>query len=89
MQRAALALALYPDDERHGDWSREQLVEMDGHFSAAMEQAFACGLESRESARREVKLPASAGPRFIAPLCPMIRDGLLRSAAELVFVARG
>jgi hypothetical protein len=88
---AALYALLDSEDDRYGQWSREELEAMNARFVAAMERAFACGLESRESARREVKLPASPGPRFIAPLCPMIRDGLLRSAAAcaVVFVARG
>jgi hypothetical protein len=73
-----------PDDERHGEWSREQLLEMDTRFAMALEQAFELGLESRESARREVKLPASPGPRWAIPLCSAVRDGLLRSAAPIV-----
>ena len=83
--------SLEPGDELDGLWTREQLLEMDMRFTAALEQAFACGLESRESARREVKLPASAGPRFVAPLCPAVSSGLLRSAAAsaVVFVAWG
>jgi hypothetical protein len=92
MRLAALALALHdPTDERHGEWSREELEAMNEKFTAALEQAFACGLESREAARREVKLPATLGPRQSTPLCPVVRDGLLRSAASsaLVFVARG
>jgi hypothetical protein len=86
MQLAALYALLDPDDERYGEWSQEQLVEMNARFVAALEQAFACGLESRQSARREVKLPASAGPRWSTPLCPIVRDRLLRSASDLVFV---
>lgn len=78
--------SLEPGDELDGLWTREQLLEMDMRFTAALEQAFACGLESRESARREVKLPASAGPRWSTPLCPIVRDRLLRSASDLVFV---
>src|SRR5262249_29000506 len=80
-----------PDDERHGEWSREQLLEMDARFVAAMEQAFELGLESRESAAGQVNLPASSGPRWSTPLCPAVWSGLLRSAAAstIVVVARG
>jgi hypothetical protein len=72
-----------------GGWTREQLIEMDSRFVAALEQAFACGLESRESARQQVKLPTNS-IRFSAPLCPATQDGLWRSAASdaAVFVAR-
>jgi hypothetical protein len=67
--RLNYALPLYePNDERHGEWTREQLLEMDARFTAALEQAFELGLESRESARREVKLPANGGPRGTTPL---------------------
>ena len=87
---AAIHALLNPDEEPlDGIWPREQLLQMDAQFSAALERAFASGAESRESARREVKLPASAGPRWSTPLCPAVASGLLRSAAELVFVARG
>jgi hypothetical protein len=76
------------EDLSEGTWTRERLVEMDLKFTAALEAAFAAGLESRESARREVKLPATLGPHFIAPPIP---DGLLRSPASdaTCFVARG
>jgi len=87
---ASLALALYPDDDRYGQWSRDELETMNARFVAALEQAFACGTESRESAGREVKLPANSGPRWVTPFCPVVRDGLLRSAASdaIVFVTR-
>jgi len=75
-------------DERDGLWSREQLIEMNTHFAERLEEAFRLGLESRASARREIKLPVTLGPRFV---CPMVPEGLLRSVAagETVFVARG
>jgi hypothetical protein len=38
-------------DARHGDWSRDELETMDACFVAAVEAAFASGLERRESAR--------------------------------------
>jgi len=38
-------------DERHGDWTREELVAMDDRFVAAVESAFQRGLESRAAAR--------------------------------------
>ena len=74
-------LARAPYDLEDGTWTSEQLTEMDMRFVAALERAFELGLESRESARREVKLPASRGPRWAIPLCSAVRDGLLRSAA--------
>jgi hypothetical protein len=77
-------------DTEHGAWTQEQLIEMNARFAMALEQAFELGLESRESAQREVKLPASR-PRWSTPLCSTVLDGLLRSAAgaSVVFVARG
>jgi len=70
------------ETEPDGAWTREQLEAMDAHFTAALEAAFAAGLESRESARREVKLPVSPGPRWSTPLHPEI--GLLQSAANWI-----
>jgi len=77
-------------DEQDGPWSREQLVEMDARFVAALERAFELGLESRASAANQVKLPASTGPRRVTPLTREIQEGLWRSSAAnaLVFVAR-
>ena len=87
MHLAALTLALYPDDGLDGAWTREQLLDMDSRFAAALERAFELGLERRASAAAQVKLPASRGPRFVASPCP---DGLLHSIAAdtLVFVCR-
>src|SRR5262249_50965493 len=81
--------ALLPEDERE-TWTREQLEAMDARFSAALEEAFRLGLESRESAAGQVKLPVSLGPRWVTPLTREIREGLWRSSAAnaLVFVAR-
>jgi|SRR5262249_43497948 len=39
-----------------GTWTREQLVEMDSRFRAAVEQAFAQGLESRAVAAATVRI---------------------------------
>src|SRR5215472_18797208 len=39
-----------PADELHGAWSREQLLEMDDRFTAAVKAAFDLGLESRAAA---------------------------------------
>jgi hypothetical protein len=76
-------------DAEYGAWTREELEAMDVRFVAALERAFELGLESRESARREVKLP-SHSPRWSTPLCATVLDGLLRSAAAsaLVVVVR-
>jgi hypothetical protein len=86
----ALDALLNSEDDRYGQWSREELEAMNARFAAALEQAFACGAESRESARRQVKLPTNSA-RFIAPLCPRVLEGLLRSPAAdtLVFIAKG
>jgi len=77
-------------DERDGLWSREQLIEMNARFTERLEEAFRLGLESRESAAGQVKLPASLGPRRVTPLTREIQEGLWRSSAAnaLVFVAR-
>jgi hypothetical protein len=88
MHLAALTLALYPDDGLDGAWTREQLLDMDSRFAAALERAFELGLESRASAAAQVRLPTNS-IRFVAPLCPVVQDGLLRSAeSALCFVAR-
>ena len=80
--------ALLPGDEQE-TWTKEQLEQMNARFIAALERAFELGLESRASARRDVKLPESPGPRWAIPLSSAVRDGLLRSAASgFVFVAR-
>jgi hypothetical protein len=87
---ASLALTLYPDDERWGQWSQDELETMNTRFVAAMETAFQSGQEHRESAAAQVKLPVNSGPRFVAPLCPATSSGLFRSVAPdtLVFVTR-
>jgi hypothetical protein len=79
-----------PGDEQHGAWPHERLLEMDAHFSAALEHAFELGLERRESAAGQVKLPASPGPRWAISLPREIQEGLWRSSAAdtLVFVTR-
>jgi hypothetical protein len=75
-------------DELDGLWSHDQLVEMNARFVAALEKAFAAGLERRSSAAGQVRLRPTLGPRFVAPPLP---DGLWRSAASdaTCFVARG
>ena len=77
-------------DEQDGPWTREQLIEMNARFAERLEEAFWLGLESRESAAGQVKLPASLGPRWVTPLTREIREGLWRSSAAdtPVFVAR-
>jgi hypothetical protein len=78
------------DDGAPGAWTKEQLVEMDARFVAALERAFELGLESRASAAAQANLRPSLGPRWVTPLTPEIRDALWRSSAAnaLVFVAR-
>lgn len=76
-----------PGDELQ-TWSKEELEAMNARFVAALERAFECGAESRESAADQVKLPASSGPRWATPLCPEVSNGLLRSAMS-GGVARG
>ena len=86
---ASLAHALYPDDERWGNWNREELEQMNAAFVTAVERAFASGLESRASAAAQVKLPTNSA-RLSTPLCPATQEGLFRSAAPdtTVFVTR-
>jgi len=88
----SLAHALYePNDELDGMWTRERLEEMNAAFTAALERAFELGLESRESARREVKLPARSAPRWSTPLSTQVLDSLLQSAmgGATMFIVRG
>jgi hypothetical protein len=80
---------LEPGDELDGFWPREQLLKMNARFTSALEQAFELGLESRESARQQVRLPTNSA-RFVAPLCPATQEGLFRSVTPdtTVFVRR-
>src|SRR5215813_7059894 len=48
-------------DAQSGLWSREQLLEMDSRFVAALEAAFAKGLESRAAAAATVWIGGMAG----------------------------
>jgi len=79
-----------PNDDRDGPWTHEQLIEMDARFAERLEEAFRLGLERRESAAGQVKLPASTGPRWTTPLTREIQEGLWRSSAAsaLVMVVR-
>jgi len=81
-----LGIAYAPGDERDGPWTHEQLIEMNTRFAERLEHAFELGLESRESAAGQVKLPASSGPRWTTPLTREIQDGLWRSSAASVLV---
>jgi hypothetical protein len=47
-------LTYNPEDE-HGTWTREQLIEMDERFVAALEEAFSSGSECRNSASAEFR----------------------------------
>ena len=81
--------ALLPEDEQ-GTWSREALEAMNARFAERLEEAFRLGLESRESAAGQVKLPVGLGPRWVTPLTREIQEGLWRSSAAnaLVFITR-
>jgi hypothetical protein len=70
-----------PGDQEQGEWSHENLEEMNARFIARMERAFETGQESRASAAREVKLPANSVPRMSTPLTREVQDGLWRSSA--------
>jgi hypothetical protein len=76
------------EDELDGLWSRERLIEMNARFTERLEEAFRLGLENRKSAAGQVKLPVSPGPRWATPLTREIQEGLWRSSASVVFVAR-
>ena len=75
-----------PRDPELGTWSREALETMNARFTERLEEAFRLGLESRESAAGQVKLPASSGPRWTTPLTREIQEGLWRSSAASVLV---
>ena|SRR6516162_10886741 len=45
-----------PGDEVCGDYTREQLIEMNDRFVAAVEATFAAGLESPSAAQATVKV---------------------------------
>jgi hypothetical protein len=54
-------------DDLHGDWPREQLVQMNDLFTAAVERAFELGLESRAAAGATVRVGSSLnGSRRLA-----------------------
>src|SRR5262245_20018792 len=50
-------------DELDGGWPREQLLEMDGRFTARVEAAFQAGLESRVAAAATVRVGHRNGGR--------------------------
>jgi hypothetical protein len=79
-----------PGDDLVGTWSYDQLIDMNQKFAAALEAAFAQGLERRISAASQVALPASPAPRFVMPICQTAWDALLRSPTSdsTVFVTR-
>jgi hypothetical protein len=79
-----------PGDDFVGTWSYDQLIDMNQKFAAALEAAFAQGLERRISAANQVKLPTTPGPRFVSPICQAAWNALLRSPTSdsTVFVAR-
>jgi hypothetical protein len=72
-----------------GPWAKEQLVEMNAAFAAALNRAFSAGAENPASAAGQVKLPISR-PRWTTPLTREIAEGLWRSSAAsaLVMVVR-
>lgn len=49
----ALAAPDAPESGEPGCWTRDEFVEMDARFAAALESAFRSGEESRASARTE------------------------------------
>jgi len=54
-------------DGQCGDWTRDQLLEMDAAFVAAVEAAFRSGLESRAAAAATARLkPALNGNQRLA-----------------------
>src|SRR5262245_45379190 len=59
LQRLALS-DLDELDRQCGLWSREQLLEMDGRFTAAVEAAFRSGRESCASASATIRLNGDA-----------------------------
>src|SRR5215471_18482092 len=70
-------------DELDGLWSRERLIEMNARFTERLEEAFRLGLESRESAAGQVKLPASLSPRYGKGLArPDLTAVRVRGAAD-------
>ena len=78
------------EDLGEGTWTRERLEQMNARFTERLEQAFELGLESRESAASQVKLPVNPSPRWVTPLTREIQEGLWRSSAAsaLVMVVR-
>jgi hypothetical protein len=48
-------------DAGHGDWTREQLVDMDSRFCEALEAAFQTGGESRAVATATVRVTQPRG----------------------------
>jgi len=82
---------LEDDPGLDGTWSREAFEAMNARFAERLEQAFALGLERRESAAGQVKLPVTPGARWVTPLTREIQEGLWRSSAAsaLVMMTRG
>jgi hypothetical protein len=79
-------------DAQSGLWSREQLLEMDSRFVAALEAAFAKGLESRAAAAATVRIGrngnAAAIESAIGAAWNSLRDrkGEMSASEVLAFV---
>jgi hypothetical protein len=77
-----------PGDERHGDWTRAELAEMDGRYVAAVEAAFEEGLESRAAAAATVRVTKPTEEEAIEAAWKFLweKDGDLPFAAIVEFV---
>ena len=70
-----------PEDPEPGTWSKEQLVEMDARFVAALERVFASGLENKRSAAAQAR--GGNAPK------PVVLRAMRQGAAVAASVASG
>jgi len=70
-------------DAQSGLWSREQLLEMDSRFVAALEAAFAKGLESRAAAAATVRIDQNGREAAIESAIEAAWDRLCSAKGEM------
>jgi|SRR5262249_22982707 len=70
-------------DAQSGLWSREQLLEMDSRFVAAVEAAFAKGLESRAAAAATVRIGRNGKAAAVESAIEAVWDRLCSKKGEM------
>src|SRR5215471_2979049 len=79
-------LLSYDDEQyRDGTWSREQLLEMNDRFTAAVEMAFAKGRDSRSAASATVRIGRNGDARRVAAAIEAGWQELCRLRGDISF----